>query len=604
MNNDITLSKYNNSEIYILKNTVILGNGHTIWVDAPGNQLIPEGYGSLSLGKTGEIEKSKLIISQTDGTKRDRALIQIGKRDTYGGILNIYDGVTIKNADSNGASMGSAILVMGTLNMYGGEITESSNDAWSYFGGAVGVEDGGTFNMYSGKIHNNTTSDAYGGGVTVKNGTFNMYGGEISSNKVVSDNKYLYGGGIALFASKATFGTNATITENIGTHGGGLYIDEDSQVTMDAGFKLINNKSKWGGGLLYEGNNPLDIKQGVIIANNTASKAGADIYTLGSGKITLSDASSMNQTLNGSNREITGWYYDNDPRWNFKDAVKVDITKPIGEETGIIAAYKDAPKHKVIYEFVSGTEGKELPQEITDLLPIDSNEYEEGATVKAIQPEKTTIEVANGTWIFKGYDAFEKVATSDVKFTGTWVFDSKSTCVNLRPVINAQDKTLTVGDNFDPKKDVTAFDYEDGDLTSKIEIVKNEVDTSKVGVYEVTYKVTDCQGAFTITTIKVTVIDRKDPIVPDKPATPDKPENSENPGIKPENPDKPEIKPETPDKPDKPGVKPETSNKADVKSDSPKTGDQINLGFFISLLIVSALGILRLVRLKKKSLDL
>ncbi|MCB6603505.1 DUF5011 domain-containing protein, partial [Erysipelatoclostridium ramosum] len=64
---------------------------------------------------------------------------------------------------------------------------------------------------------------------------------------------------------------------------------------------------------------------------------------------------------------------------------------------------------------------------------------------------------------------------------------------------------LIVGDTFDPKKDVAATDKEDGDLTAKIEIAKNTVDMTKAGTYEVTYKVTDSEGASTTKTITVTV---------------------------------------------------------------------------------------------------
>ncbi|WP_239257082.1 LPXTG cell wall anchor domain-containing protein [Listeria ilorinensis] len=76
---------------------------------------------------------------------------------------------------------------------------------------------------------------------------------------------------------------------------------------------------------------------------------------------------------------------------------------------------------------------------------------------------------------------------------------------NEAPVINASDKTIKVGDKFDPKADVTATDKEDGDLTSKIEVVKNEVDTSKAGSYKVTYQVIDSAGIQTEKTIIVTV---------------------------------------------------------------------------------------------------
>ena len=44
---------------------------------------------------------------------------------------------------------------------------------------------------------------------------------------------------------------------------------------------------------------------------------------------------------------------------------------------------------------------------------------------------------------------------------------------------------------FDAKEGVTAWDEEDGDITDRIEVVSNNVDTSKAEKYEVTYNVTD-----------------------------------------------------------------------------------------------------------------
>ena len=76
---------------------------------------------------------------------------------------------------------------------------------------------------------------------------------------------------------------------------------------------------------------------------------------------------------------------------------------------------------------------------------------------------------------------------------------------NQPPVINAKDQTLTVGDKFDPMKGVIATDQEDGDLTDKIVITKNTVDTSKAGKYTVYYEVTDNGGIRVRKTIVVTV---------------------------------------------------------------------------------------------------
>ena len=96
--------------------------------------------------------------------------------------------------------------------------------------------------------------------------------------------------------------------------------------------------------------------------------------------------------------------------------------------------------------------------------------------------------------------------------------------INHVPTINVSDKTITVGDKFDPMKDVTANDKEDGDLTYKIKVINNTVDTKKAGTYEVTYQVTDSQGASITKTIKVTV--KIAPVNPDK----DNPDNDKNDG--------------------------------------------------------------------------
>ena len=87
--------------------------------------------------------------------------------------------------------------------------------------------------------------------------------------------------------------------------------------------------------------------------------------------------------------------------------------------------YKANPvaKYTVGYKFESETAGKELPQEVKDLLPTDADEYVNGDTVNAKQPAKTEVTVANGKWTFNGYGAnSQTVNGSDVKFSGTWTF--------------------------------------------------------------------------------------------------------------------------------------------------------------------------------------
>ena len=82
---------------------------------------------------------------------------------------------------------------------------------------------------------------------------------------------------------------------------------------------------------------------------------------------------------------------------------------------------------------------------------------------------------------------------------------------NNSPTINVVDKTIIEGTTFNQLEGVTATDIEDGNLTSKIKVIKNTVDINKPGTYEVTYQVTDSANNTTTKTIKVTVKENKAP---------------------------------------------------------------------------------------------
>ncbi len=125
---------------------------------------------------------------------------------------------------------------------------------------------------------------------------------------------------------------------------------------------------------------------------------------------------------------------------------------------------------------------------------------------------------------------------------------------------------LIVGDKFNEREGITAQDYEGHDLTDQIVVLKNEVDTSKAGTYEVTYKVTDKHGSSVVKTIKITVKEKSS--VPAKPVKPGKP-----------------AKPAKPSKP--------------IKTTVPKTGDSNTFSFWGMTLLVSS-GIAALLSKKKR----
>lgn len=76
---------------------------------------------------------------------------------------------------------------------------------------------------------------------------------------------------------------------------------------------------------------------------------------------------------------------------------------------------------------------------------------------------------------------------------------------NTPPTIEAVDKTIYEGEEFDPKKDVKAYDNEDGDITNKLQVVTNNVNTKQPGKYSVVYKVLDSSNEVATKTIYVTV---------------------------------------------------------------------------------------------------
>ena len=85
------------------------------------------------------------------------------------------------------------------------------------------------------------------------------------------------------------------------------------------------------------------------------------------------------------------------------------------------------------------------------------------------------------------------------------IVNPKASLINSIPVINAEDKVIQLGEEFKELDGVTASDKEEGNITEKIQVIKNEVNINVSGKYEVTYSVTDTEGASAIKTIVITV---------------------------------------------------------------------------------------------------
>lgn len=139
-----------------------------------------------------------------------------------------------------------------------------------------------------------------------------------------------------------------------------------------------------------------EYENGAVV--NAKQPAQSEV-TVTDGKWTFNGYAANTQTVNGSDVKFSG-------TWTFT----ANATPP-------------ANKYKATYEFKSADATKVLPAEVLALLPADANEYVDNDVVTATQPAQTEVAVADGKWIFNGYDVASKTVNgAGVKFTGTWTF--------------------------------------------------------------------------------------------------------------------------------------------------------------------------------------
>lgn len=238
-----------------------------------------------------------------------------------------------------------------------------------------------------------------------------------------------------------------------------------------------------------------------------------------------------------------------------------------------------------------------LPEKPEIALDVPASSFDLTELIPGIDVSKITSVSGgelNGT-VLSGYEkGIPVVYTYDYGYGSTKKAPEYLTVVlnlnaNQIPVINAGDKELTEGDVFDAKEGVTAWDEEDGDITDRIEVVSNNVDASKAGKYEVTYKVTDSQGESVSKTITVTVVEKS--------------QGSQEPGTgeKPEDGNKPEGNQLGGNQPGKnESNQSGSSGKVSETSGAPKTGDSANVSLWISLIALSGVTVASVVNKKRK----
>lgn len=149
---------------------------------------------------------------------------------------------------------------------------------------------------------------------------------------------------------------------------------------------------------------------------------------------------------------------------------------------------------------------------ITNVEITEGDGFDYRDHVRAIDPEEgdisARISLLSSNFSSKpGFYALEFIVydLQGLSAQGT-LFVNVLTKPNMKPIIHALDKQILQYSKFDPYKEVTAYDVEDGDLTNRI-TTPDTIDTSITGNNQVCYNVLDSVGQQDTTCINVEVID-------------------------------------------------------------------------------------------------
>ena len=186
---------------------------------------------------------------------------------------------------------------------------------------------------------------------------------------------------------------------------------------------------------------------------------------------------------------------DNDGTWTFKGYKDLDTTtddvdaKVDSADVMFEGSWEFTPnKHKVTYEYVSGTKGVDLPEELKAKAPKEVTGKVKGDKVTSPVPEGKDAEFRDdknkGTWTFKSFDKNSvEISNQDEKVTGTWVFTPD-------PEYKVEHKFVSSTKGKDlPKavKDLTPKDQtgkKDGSVVKPTDPTQKEVkDTENDGVW-------------------------------------------------------------------------------------------------------------------------
>ncbi|MCM1144851.1 MAG: Ig-like domain-containing protein [Blautia sp.] len=298
----ITVSKAG----YIIVTSYNAENPYTI------KNMTPDTNDGKNLGRIftvtkGELRLQDIILDggRNEGVAAYHPLVCV----TQGGILRMFDGVVLQNAENLSQSLcGGGINIRRGAAFIHGDSRISRCKAWH--GGGVEVNCDTTpysraqFGMAGGSIENCEAVD--GGGIYVNIGMVALQGGEITGNRATGEN-----------AGSSASGESAG-EQRAGAHrtgGGGVYIAGKSGSAQTAavllqGCRIAGNTAGNGGGILVlgEGASLLQMVSGTIEGNAAENGGGVSILRgnlkLFGGTVTGNTASSYGGGILGNPQSL------------------------------------------------------------------------------------------------------------------------------------------------------------------------------------------------------------------------------------------------------------------------------------------------------------
>ena len=463
----------------------IVGNGHTISMNADATIYVANNA-VVNLGDG----QSSLTLTKANDTNSP-GIVYINSNNA---VVNMKNGVTIKDHQGNNYFGGGVTMRGGTFNMYGGKIENCGIQGGSVcFGGGVSVNYGSVFNMYGGSIEDCYTTTSLpdsnkglvpwgaGAGVFVGGGsTFHMYGGAIRNCRtsetgggvfvVATTNSYNANGGFGYLDSEFIM-TGGEITGNTADYyGGGIaasgyYVSAPGIVANTSGVgypenpgvsisnaKISDNTAALCGGGLFEmaidASRVNTVSEGVKLCNNIATGSGSDVY-LANAIISLPDAATMDETYNGLPADVTGrkvgaWYGD------YEDSRYVDQTSAerviengfasLDATSGDVAIIA-APGAGHVVSFNSPHFNSDTTPDVQSVdnggkatLP-DAAEWTEGYTVSYGGKDYKFMGWYTDTTFTEKYD-FDSEVTDDVELFAMWSFTGNIDYVIIEKMYN------------------------------------------------------------------------------------------------------------------------------------------------------------------------